>query len=159
MLTTSYRTVYSSSFTFFTSSSACRVSHLLFFKKIFPVPSESQASKSLHYAFRSKPVVRCCHYRSERMPASTGTSHEMASRYRSNQETLEFELGGRLLAFLCSIAKDYEPRNSLSQYLLFGPRAFHTLHPKNVEAVLSTNFKGNYSPHYVQVLGNFGERD
>jgi cytochrome P450 len=26
--------------------------------------------------------------------------------------------------------------------MLFGPRVFHTLHPKNVEAVLSTNFKG-----------------
>jgi hypothetical protein len=49
---------------------------------------------------------------------------------------------GRLLAFLCSIAKDYEPRNNLSQYLLFGPRAFHILHPRNVESVLSTNFTG-----------------
>ncbi|KAI9931071.1 hypothetical protein MW887_010728 [Aspergillus wentii] len=48
---------------------------------------------------------------------------------------------GRLLAFLCSVAKDYEPRNNLTQYLLFGPRAFHILHPKNVEAILSTNFK------------------
>src|SRR5262249_54223528 len=34
---------------------------------------------------------------------------------------------GRLLPFLCSIAKNYEPRNMLSQYLLFGPRAFHIL--------------------------------
>jgi hypothetical protein len=25
---------------------------------------------------------------------------------------------GRLLAFLCGIAKDYEPRNNLSQYLV-----------------------------------------
>jgi len=49
---------------------------------------------------------------------------------------------GRLLAFLCSIAKDYEPRNNLYQYLLIGPRAFHVLHPANVEALLSTNFKG-----------------
>jgi hypothetical protein len=49
---------------------------------------------------------------------------------------------GRLLAFLCTVAKDYEPRNMLSQYLLFGPRAFHILHPKNLESVLSTNFKG-----------------
>ena len=32
-----------------------------------------------------------------------------------------------LLSFLCSIADDYEPRNMLSQYLLFGPRAFHIL--------------------------------
>ncbi|CZR56279.1 probable cytochrome P450 alkane hydroxylase [Phialocephala subalpina] len=47
---------------------------------------------------------------------------------------------GRLLAFLCSIAKDYEPRNNLSQYLLVGPRAFHILHPRNVESLLSTNF-------------------
>ncbi|KAM7212185.1 cytochrome P450 52A13 [Rhypophila decipiens] len=48
---------------------------------------------------------------------------------------------GHLLAFLCSIAKDYEPGNNLCQYLLVGPRAFHVLHPKNVEALLSTNFK------------------
>ena len=53
---------------------------------------------------------------------------------------------GRLLTFLCSIAKDYEPRNNLSQYLMFGPRAFHILHPRNVESVLSTNFTG--SPAY-----------
>lgn len=49
---------------------------------------------------------------------------------------------GRLLALICSIAKDYEPRNNLSQFLLIGPRAFHVLHPKNVGAILSTNFKG-----------------
>ncbi|KAK2753244.1 hypothetical protein FQN54_007935 [Arachnomyces sp. PD_36] len=48
---------------------------------------------------------------------------------------------GRLLAFLCSVAKDYEPRNNLYQFLLFGPRAFHILHPSNVQALLSTNFK------------------
>ncbi|KAI0187250.1 cytochrome P450 [Xylaria flabelliformis] len=48
---------------------------------------------------------------------------------------------GKLLAFLCSVAKDYEPRNNLYQFLLVGPRAFHVLHPSNVEAVLSTNFK------------------
>ncbi|OKL56426.1 hypothetical protein UA08_08098 [Talaromyces atroroseus] len=48
---------------------------------------------------------------------------------------------GRLLAFLCGIAKDYDPRNNLTQYLLFGPRAFHVLHPKNLESVLSTNFQ------------------
>ena len=47
-----------------------------------------------------------------------------------------------LLAFLCSIADGYEPRNNLSQYLLFGPRAFHVLDPKNLEAVLSTDFQG-----------------
>jgi hypothetical protein len=48
----------------------------------------------------------------------------------------------RLLAFLCSIAKDYEPGNNLSQYLLVGPRVFHVLHPKILEAVLSRNFGG-----------------
>jgi len=50
---------------------------------------------------------------------------------------------GRLLAFLCSIAKDYEPRNTLSQYLLVGPRAYHNLNPANVESILSTNFTGS----------------
>ena len=49
---------------------------------------------------------------------------------------------GRLLAFLCSVAIDYEPGNSLYQYFLFGPPAFHVLRPENVEAILSTNFKG-----------------
>lgn len=44
--------------------------------------------------------------------------------------------------FLCSIADDYEPRNMLRQWLLFGPWAYHVLHPKNVEALLSTNFAG-----------------
>ncbi len=48
----------------------------------------------------------------------------------------------RLLAFLCSIADGYEPRNNLFQYLLFGPRAFHVLDPMNVEAVLSSQFQG-----------------
>lgn len=48
---------------------------------------------------------------------------------------------GRLLAYLCRVAEDYEPGNNLTQYLLFGPRAFHLLHPSNVETVLSTNFK------------------
>ncbi|RFU28119.1 hypothetical protein B7463_g8229, partial [Scytalidium lignicola] len=65
---------------------------------------------------------------------------------------------GRLLAFLCSIAKDYEPRNNLYQYLLVGPRAFHVLHPKNVEAVLSTNFKdygfGVRQQVFAPLLGN-----
>ena len=45
-----------------------------------------------------------------------------------------------LLAFLCSIADGYEPRNMLSQFLLVGPRAYHILDPRNLEAVLSTNF-------------------
>ncbi|PGH29678.1 hypothetical protein GX50_07563 [[Emmonsia] crescens] len=48
---------------------------------------------------------------------------------------------GRLLAFLCSVAKQYEPGNTLYQYLLFGPRAFLVLRAENVEAVLSTNFE------------------
>jgi len=46
----------------------------------------------------------------------------------------------RLLSFLCSVADGYEPRNNLSQYLLFGPRAYHVLDPQNVETILSTNF-------------------
>lgn len=52
---------------------------------------------------------------------------------------------GRLLGFLCSIAKDYEPGNNLSQFLLIGPRAFHVLHPENVESIQSTNFRGTSS--------------
>ncbi|RDL38712.1 uncharacterized protein BP5553_03052 [Venustampulla echinocandica] len=47
---------------------------------------------------------------------------------------------GHLLAFLCSIAKNYEPRNNLSQFLLVGPRAFHILHPRTVR------------PFYLQTL-------
>jgi hypothetical protein len=58
---------------------------------------------------------------------------------------------GRLLAFLCSVAKDYEPGNSLCQYLLLGPRAFHLLRPENVEAVLSTNFKGSRRQYKIKV--------
>lgn len=58
------------------------------------------------------------------------------------KELWDSNADGRLLAFLCSIAKDYEPRNNLYQFLLIGPRAFHILHPKNVETLLSTNFKG-----------------
>lgn len=54
---------------------------------------------------------------------------------------------GRLLAYLCKIAEDYEPQNNLTQYLLFGPRAFHVLHPKNLEVVLSKNFKADYPPY------------
>ncbi|KAI1382089.1 cytochrome P450 [Hypoxylon crocopeplum] len=57
------------------------------------------------------------------------------------KELWDSNADGRLLAFLCSIAKDYEPRNNLCQYLLIGPRAFHILHPMNVETLLSTNFK------------------
>jgi hypothetical protein len=58
------------------------------------------------------------------------------------KELWDSNADGHLLAFLCSIAKNYEPRNMLYQHLLIGPRAFHVLHPKNVEALLSTNFKG-----------------
>ncbi|KAL4755728.1 cytochrome P450 [Aspergillus foveolatus] len=65
---------------------------------------------------------------------------------------------GRLLAFLCSVAEDYEPGNSLYQYLLFGPRAFHVLRPENVEAVLSTNFQdygfGARREIFAPLLGN-----
>ncbi|KAL3480618.1 cytochrome P450 [Aspergillus californicus] len=65
---------------------------------------------------------------------------------------------GRLLAFLCSVAENYEPGNSLCQYLLFGPRAFHVLRPENVEAVLSTNFKdygfGARRDIFAPLLGN-----
>jgi hypothetical protein len=65
---------------------------------------------------------------------------------------------GRLLAYLCEIAEDYEPQNNLSQYLLFGPRAFHVLHPKNLEAVLSKNFKGDSHSTvcvWKAILGSF----
>lgn len=65
---------------------------------------------------------------------------------------------GRLLAFLCSIAKDYDGRNNLCQHLLFGPRAYHILHPANVEALLSTNFKdygfGCRPAVFAPLLGN-----
>ncbi|KAJ5549937.1 hypothetical protein N7461_004635 [Penicillium sp. DV-2018c] len=64
---------------------------------------------------------------------------------------------GRLLAYLCKVAEDYEPGNNLTQYLLFGPRAFHLLHPSNVEAVLSTNFKGDFLSWrgiFAPLLGN-----
>ncbi|KAI1813016.1 cytochrome P450 [Poronia punctata] len=49
---------------------------------------------------------------------------------------------GRLLSFLCSLAKDYEPGNNLYQFLLVGPRAFHVLHPVNLETVLSLKADG-----------------
>lgn len=42
---------------------------------------------------------------------------------------------------MCVVAKEYEPHHNIMQNLLVGPRAFHILHPKNVESVLSTNFK------------------
>lgn len=51
---------------------------------------------------------------------------------------------GRLLQYLCNVAEEYEPRNNLTQYFLFGPRAFHLLHPANVETVLSTQFTGDH---------------
>ena len=60
-----------------------------------------------------------------------------------------------LLAFLCSIADGYEPRNNLFQYLLVGPRAFHVLDPRNLEVVLSTNFQGlpfaRYAPSHITI--------
>lgn len=59
-------------------------------------------------------------------------------------ELWDANANGRLLAFLCSIANEYEPRNNLYQFLLFGPGAFHVLDPANLEVVLSTNFKGTY---------------
>ncbi|CAF9923181.1 MAG: hypothetical protein ALECFALPRED_002318 [Alectoria fallacina] len=63
-----------------------------------------------------------------------------------------------LLAFLCSIADGYEPRNNLFQYLLVGPRAYHVLDPKNLEAVLSTNFQdygfGDRHGVFSPLLGN-----
>lgn len=65
---------------------------------------------------------------------------------------------GRLLAFLCSIAKDYDGRNNLCQHLLFGPRAYHILHPANVETLLSANFKdygfGCRPAVFAPLLGN-----
>ncbi|KAL8819107.1 MAG: hypothetical protein Q9191_007804 [Dirinaria sp. TL-2023a] len=48
---------------------------------------------------------------------------------------------GHLLAYLCGLADGYEPRNNLFQFMLFGPRVYHTLDPKNVETVLSTDFE------------------
>ncbi|KAK3352443.1 cytochrome P450 [Lasiosphaeria hispida] len=74
------------------------------------------------------------------------------------KELWDSNADGRLLAFLCSIARDYEPRNMLCQHLLIGPRAFHVLHPKNVEALLSTNFKdygfGVRPSVFAPLLGN-----
>ncbi|KAF7176132.1 hypothetical protein CNMCM7691_001608 [Aspergillus felis] len=65
---------------------------------------------------------------------------------------------GHLLAFLCSVAEEYEPGNSITQYFLFGPRAFHILRPENVEAMLSTNFKdygfGARAAIFAPLLGN-----
>ncbi|KAF4248003.1 hypothetical protein CNMCM8980_006467 [Aspergillus fumigatiaffinis] len=65
---------------------------------------------------------------------------------------------GRLLAFLCSVAEEYEPGNSITQYPLFGPRVFHILRPENVEAILSTNFKdygfGARAAIFAPLLGN-----
>ncbi|KAB8276476.1 n-alkane-inducible cytochrome P450 [Aspergillus minisclerotigenes] len=65
---------------------------------------------------------------------------------------------GRLLAFLCSVAEHYEPGNSLSQYLLLGPRAFHVPRPQNVEVILSTKFEdygfGARREIFAPLLGN-----
>ncbi|KAK3297985.1 cytochrome P450 [Chaetomium fimeti] len=74
------------------------------------------------------------------------------------KELWESNADGRLLAFLCFIAKDYEPGNNLCQYLLIGPRAYHILHPANVETLLSTNFKdygfGCRPSVFAPLLGN-----
>ncbi|KAB8265980.1 cytochrome P450 [Aspergillus pseudonomiae] len=65
---------------------------------------------------------------------------------------------GHLLAFLCSVAEEYEPGNTLSQYLLLGPRAFHILRPENVEAILSTHSEdyglGARREVFAPLLGN-----
>ncbi|KAK0750308.1 cytochrome P450 [Schizothecium vesticola] len=74
------------------------------------------------------------------------------------KELWDSNADGRLLAFLCSIAKDYEPGNNLCQYLLVGPRAFHVLHPKNLEVVLSTKSEdygfGCRPTVFAPLLGN-----
>lgn len=74
------------------------------------------------------------------------------------RELWQSNADGHLLAFLCSIAKDYDGRNNLCQYLLFGPRAYHILHPANVESLLSTNFKdygfGCRPAVFAPLLGN-----
>ncbi|KAF8860798.1 cytochrome P450 [Acephala macrosclerotiorum] len=67
----------------------------------------------------------------------------------------EANADGRLLEFFCDVAKDYEPRNMVSQYFLFGPRSHHVLIPDDIESILSTNFIG-YSfgvrPHVFKPL-------
>ena len=55
-----------------------------------------------------------------------------------------------LLAFLCSIADGYEPRNMLSQYLMSSLCAYHILDPANLETVLSTKSEG--TPEIALVL-------
>lgn len=47
----------------------------------------------------------------------------------------------RLLPFLCTVADVYAPRNTIYQFFLLGPRAFHNLDPTNVESILSSDFK------------------
>lgn len=51
---------------------------------------------------------------------------------------------GQLLEFFCKIAKDYEPRNMVSQYFLFGPRSYNVLIPDGIESILATNFNGKH---------------
>jgi hypothetical protein len=60
---------------------------------------------------------------------------------------------GRLLEFFCNIAKDYEPRNMVSQYFMLGPRCYNILIPKDVEAILSTNFSGECHLHSKALFG------
>lgn len=74
------------------------------------------------------------------------------------RELWQSNADGHLLEFLCSIAKDYDGRNNLCQYLLFGPRAYHILHPANVESLLSANFHdygfGCRPAVFAPLLGN-----
>jgi hypothetical protein len=65
------------------------------------------------------------------------------------RELWYWNLEGHFLEFLCRLAKDYEPRNNLSQFMPFGPRVFLTLHPKNVKVVLSEIFECRSPPSPV----------
>ncbi|PKY01585.1 n-alkane-inducible cytochrome P450 [Aspergillus campestris IBT 28561] len=117
------------------------------------------------YIFYQLVVVRYIEYRRD---SEIGRQHgcelppELSKRWPLGidriRELWTYNADGRLLAFLCSVAKDYEPGNSLYQYLLFGPRTFHVLRPENVEAILSTNFKdygfGSRSAVFAPLLGN-----
>ena len=47
---------------------------------------------------------------------------------------------GHLLQFFSSVADKYEPGDMVSQFFLFGPRAYHVMDPVNIEAILSTKF-------------------
>ncbi|KAF4625978.1 hypothetical protein G7Y89_g12186 [Cudoniella acicularis] len=45
---------------------------------------------------------------------------------------------GRLLDFFCDIAKDYEPRNMVSQYFVFGPRSWKLIRSQEFGAMANT---------------------